>query len=151
MRAHHEALAERLATRLDGEAAPRQLGDRIILQSDALFGAASATLAPGARERLDHVAEALSETIAEIPEAANWLVEVAGHTDARPIATERFPSNWELSGARALAVTTYLVEQGVAGTHLAAVGRAEFEPLEEGRGAAAYQANRRIELRLVAR
>ena len=73
---------------------------------------------------------------------------IEGHTDDRPIFSERFPSNWELSAARATSVLRLFLEQGVASDRLAAAGRGEFLPIasndtEEGRAQ-----NRRVTLQL---
>jgi chemotaxis protein MotB len=76
------------------------------------------------------------------------VLRVDGHTDARPIATPLFASNWELSTARAVAVVKYLVFRGLPPEHLAAAGFAEYVPLDPAGTEAAYRKNRRIELRL---
>ena len=78
-------------------------------------------------------------------------MRVDGHTDARPIATPQFPSNWALSAARAIAVVQALVARGVPPQHLVAAGFGEFQPLDLGTTEEAYARNRRIELKLTER
>ncbi|EWG98544.1 hypothetical protein Q427_29990 [Halomonas sp. BC04] len=75
-------------------------------------------------------------------------VSVEGHTDSIPIATARFPSNWELSSARAIAVLRYLAELGIDIERLRAVGYAETRPLESNDSAEGRAMNRRVELLL---
>jgi chemotaxis protein MotB len=72
-------------------------------------------------------------------------LRVDGHTDNKPIHTDKFDSNWELSAARAISVIKFLINEGIPADHLAAAGFGEFHPLEkEGNDAR----NRRIELKL---
>ena len=79
------------------------------------------------------------------------MLQVDGHTDRRPISSSRFPSNWELSTARAIAVAQFLVSQGIPPDRVAARGFAEFQPLDPGEGEDAYRRNRRIEIKLTTR
>jgi chemotaxis protein MotB len=76
---------------------------------------------------------------------------VDGHTDIRPIASATFPSNWELSTARAASVVKYLITRGVAPNHLVAAGYGEFQPIEAGVDEDSLRKNRRIELKLTNR
>jgi len=78
-------------------------------------------------------------------------MRVDGHTDIRPISTAEFPSNWELSSARAISVVRYLMSQGIAPEHLVAAGFGEFQPIDTGTSEAALAKNRRIELKLTER
>ncbi|MFA7488887.1 MAG: OmpA family protein, partial [Lysobacteraceae bacterium] len=71
--------------------------------------------------------------------------------DRRPIATARFPSNWELSSARAIAIVKYLVTRGVPANRLSANGFGEFRPLDSADTEAAHAINRRIEIQLTNR
>ena len=54
----------------------------------------------------------LKETTADIPDDIDWIIQVEGHTDKRPIKTAEYPSNWELSTARAISVVKFLIKQG---------------------------------------
>ncbi len=95
----------------------------ISLQEAALFSAGDARFSDGAEEMLQTLAEAVAV-------APGRQIRLEGHTDDRPIRTERFPSNWELSGARAIEVMRALADR---------------HGLEEGRvSVAGYGANRPI-------
>jgi chemotaxis protein MotB len=124
------------------------VGDRFVFQSEVLFDPGMAELEPGARQKLEPVVSALRQISAGIPDNINWILEVDGHTDLRPIATPQFHSNWELSTARAVSVVKFLIDQGIPAGHLAAAGFGEWQPLDKGNGEDAYRKNRRIELRL---
>ncbi len=78
-------------------------------------------------------------------------MRVDGHTDIRPIATAEFPSNWELSSARAISVVRYLMQDGIAPEHLVAAGFGEFQPIDPATSDEALAKNRRIELKLTER
>src|SRR5919107_1217962 len=126
----------------------RIVGDRFVFQSEVLFPAGQAFLRPEASGEIDRIASALMELSKQIPPDISWVLRVDGHTDARPIATAQFPSNWALSAARAIAVVQALIARGVPATHLAATGFGEFQPLENSTSEEAYARNRRIELKL---
>ena len=123
-------------------------GDRFVFQSEVLFRSGSASLQPGGRDQLSDFADTLMEIAAGFPDDIDWILRVDGHTDPVPIVTAQFPSNWELSTARATEVVRYLAAQGVPPFRLAAAGFAEFQPLVEGDDPGAFSRNRRIELRL---
>jgi chemotaxis protein MotB len=126
-------------------------GDRFILPSALFFASASATLGEQGKQELNKLAQTLKEISVAIPSDINWILRVDGHTDQLPIHTLRFPSNWELSTARAVSVVRYLAEQGIPPERMAAVGFGEFHPVDPGQSEAAYQRNRRIELKLTRR
>jgi chemotaxis protein MotB len=77
------------------------------------------------------------------------LITVAGHTDDRPINTLLFPSNWELSAARAVTVAKFLTEHDVAPARITVQGHGEYRPLYENTSPENRQANRRVEITLV--
>ncbi|MBZ6077315.1 peptidoglycan -binding protein [Microvirga puerhi] len=129
----------------------RIVGDRFVFQSEVLFQAGQATLRPEASDEIDRIASALVELQKQIPPDLPWVIRVDGHTDARPIATSQFPSNWALSAARAIAVVQALAARGVQPQHLLAAGFGEFQPLDLGTTEEAYARNRRIELKLTER
>ena len=112
----------------------RIVGDRFVFQSEVLFASGSAEIGPGGREQLAKLATALKEIIDRIPPELPWVLQVDGHTDRVPISTARFPSNWELSSARAIAVAQFLIGQGIPPDRVAARGFAEFQPLDPGAG-----------------
>jgi chemotaxis protein MotB len=126
----------------------RVVGDRFVFQSEVLFDSGSAEIRKGGREQLARLASTLKEIAAKIPKEIDWVLRIDGHTDDVPIATARFPSNWELSTARAISVVKFLVSQGIPPGRLAAAGFGEFQPLEDQNTEAARQRNRRIELKL---
>lgn len=126
-------------------------GDRFVFQSELLFATGSADLGPDGRAQVRRLANTLKEVAARIPDDLDWVLRVDGHTDRRPISTARFPSNWELSTARALAIVKYLVELGIPPERLAATGFGSFQPIDDRRNELAYARNRRIELKLTAR
>lgn len=129
----------------------RTVGDRFVFQSEVLFDSGSAEIAPGGRDQLAKLATALKEIVGRIPPELPWVLQVDGHTDRVPISTPRFPSNWELSTARAIAVAQFLIGQGIPPDRVAARGFAEFQPLDPGTGPDANRRNRRIEIKLTTR
>jgi chemotaxis protein MotB len=78
-------------------------------------------------------------------------MRVDGHTDADPIKSALYKSNWELSASRAISVVNFMIEQGVSPKHLVAAGFGEFQPLVPGDTEDAKSENRRIELKLTER
>lgn len=126
----------------------RVIGDRFVFQSEVLFDPGSADLSDAAKQRLAAVAQALKEIAAKIPSDINWVLAVDGYTDKRPISTPQFRSNWELSTARAMSVVRYFIDQGIPPNRLAAAGFGEYQPIDTGDTPAAFQRNRRIELKL---
>jgi chemotaxis protein MotB len=126
----------------------RVVGDRFVFQSEVLFPSASATIEPGGRDELRKLADSLREISSEIPSDLPWVLQINGHTDRRPISTPEFPSNWELSAARAINVGKFLVEQGIPPERIAVAGFAHFHPLDDRSDEIAYRRNRRIEIKL---
>ena len=127
------------------------VGDRFVFQSEVLFASGSADLGEVGKTQLTTFATTLLEIAEKIPDELPWILRVDGHTDRIPINTAAFPSNWELSSARANSVVKFLVSQGVSPVRLAATGFAEHQPIDSGDSAAAYRRNRRIELKLTER
>lgn len=127
------------------------VGDRFVVPSELLFASGTDELTPGAAAQLDKLAQTLLEVTAEIPKEIDWVLRIDGHTDKRPINTARFPSNWELSTARAIAIVKHLVVSGIQANRLAANGFGEFRPLDPAETPAAYTINRRIEIQLTNR
>ena len=127
------------------------VGDRFLFQSEVLFGVSSAELTTAGIVQMAELAETIRTVMNEIPSDVNWVLRVDGHTDPTPIATFRFPSNWELWAARAITVVKFLTTHGIPPRHLAATGFGEFQPVDMADTPAAYARNRRIELRLTDR
>ncbi|MCD8523556.1 MAG: OmpA family protein [Saccharospirillaceae bacterium] len=112
-------LQEQLSVVLD----PR--GVKVEFANVALYDSGSADLKADAAPLLEKVASIIRDTSHE-----THMIEVEGHTDDIPIANEQFPSNWELSAARATHVVKYLMSQGVAKERLKASGFADSRPKE---------------------
>lgn len=141
----------RLRAALGNRSGIRVVGDRFVFQSEVLFPSGSANLNPGGRDQIAKLASTLSNIAARIPDDLNWVLRVDGHTDRRPIRTAQFPSNWELSSARAIAVVKALIARGVPAQRLVAAGFGQFQPLDTRRDEVAYRRNRRIEFKLTQR
>jgi chemotaxis protein MotB len=127
------------------------VGDRFVFQAEVLFPSGSEIINPSGREELSKLASAILELQGEIPPEIQWVLRVDGHTDVRPMTSGRFPSNWELSSARAISVVRYLIDRGVPPNRLVAAGFGEFQPLEAGDTEEIWARNRRIELKLTER
>ncbi len=127
------------------------VGDRFIFESELLFDSASADLQLSGKEKLSEIGLTLKETTNDIPSDIDWIIMVEGHTDKRPIQTIRYPSNWELSSARANTVLKLLLDLGFPPNRLASAGYGEFYPISEGETESDLQQNRRIELKLTSR
>lgn len=123
------------------------VGDRFVFQSEVLFDTASTDLGANGRTELDKLADALKDIAGKIPDDIDWVLRVDGHTDRRPIQTPDYPSNWELSTARAVSVVKYLIAEGIPPRRLAATGFGEYRPIAQGESDAAHRRNRRIELK----
>lgn len=117
---------------------------RVDMVNEILFASGEAEVKPQGRQVLAKIAEVLKK--------AGRAVEVQGHTDDVPISgrlAERFPSNWELSAARAVNVARFLQEQaGVDPKLLSATGFSEYQPRAANDTPEGRQSNRRIEILL---
>ncbi len=127
------------------------VGDRFIFESELLFDSASADLQISGKEKLSEIGLTLKETTNDIPSDIDWIIMVEGHTDKNPIQTIRYPSNWELSSARANTVLKLLLDLGFPPNRLASAGYGEFYPISNGETESDLQQNRRIELKLTSR
>ncbi|MGY0799332.1 flagellar motor protein MotD [Lysobacter sp. A286] len=112
------------------------------IQSDILFASGIATPSPLAVETIRKLAHVLRDE----PNA----VRVEGYTDDVPIATARFPSNWELSAARAGSVVHEMIDAGVEATRLAMVGYGQYQPIADNTTGEGRNANRRVLLVILA-
>jgi chemotaxis protein MotB len=130
----------------------KEKGDRITtldMNSAAFFGSGSATLSEAGKSILLDVVGTLTTD-----QYKDYQITVEGHTDDSPIKTPQFPSNWELSTARASAVVHYFLEQGIAAQRLRAAGYADSFPKApnrdfEGKPIPENQAmNRRVVIKL---
>jgi chemotaxis protein MotB len=114
----------------------------LALGTDILFDTGKTEIKDDGKAALAEVAEALKTV-------SGRRFQVAGHTDTVPIKTKEFPSNWELSTARAVAVVKLLNDKGVKADALSAAGYAEFDPANPNTTDKGKQKNRRIEIVLV--
>ncbi len=115
-------------------------GLELILGSLILFAPGETDFTREASPVLDEIASLINDWSAK--------AEVAGHTDDLPIHTSRFPSNWDLSVARAVEVVRYLESRGVPGERLKAVGYGSSRPIYPNDDEAHRILNRRVEIRL---
>jgi chemotaxis protein MotB len=147
-------LQEDLATKLEPEIQAgnvhvvRRGNDLVVdLADQILFESGKSEIHENGKKVLGQVAPTLAQL-------AEYSVQVAGHTDSArvvsPSTQERFPTNWELSTARATNVVRFLQESGnVPGERLAAMGFAEYRPAASNASKDGRQKNRRIELVLI--
>ena len=117
-------------------------------QAEVLFPSGSDQINVVGQTQMIKLASVLKEIENDIPSEINWVLRIDGHTDIRPIATAQFPSNWELSTARAISVVKFLISEGVQADRLVAAGFGQFQPLDNGSSEEALRRNRRIELKL---
>jgi len=128
-----------------GQLQVRQYKDMLTVEvaEQLFFDSGKAALKDSGKEVLKKVGDALKGY-------EDKIIRVVGHTDNVPIATAQFPSNWELSAARAARVVRYLIEDaGIEGSRLSAVGLADTRPLVENSDEATREANRRVQIVIV--
>jgi chemotaxis protein MotB len=123
------------------------VGDRFVFQSELLFDMGSAELGEEGQKQLKNLSRVLKDISKKIPDDINWILRIDGHTDKKPIKTA-FPSNWELSSARAIAVLKFLIKEGIPERRLVAAGFGEFQPLTSDLSEKENARNRRIEFKL---
>jgi chemotaxis protein MotB len=139
-----DEVGERLASEIASGAASLSLdGERVTLRfrEEVSFPSGQAGLTADFRASLDRIAVALDGTAGDII--------VSGHTDDRPISTDRFRSNWELSSARAVSVVHYLIARGLDSARLVPQGRADSMPLADNDSRQNRARNRRVEIEVV--
>ena len=113
-------------------------GIRLSIVDSVLFASAEADLQPGAMKLLDRVAIMVDGVGKEIT--------ISGHTDSVPIHTPRFPTNWELSAARAISVARRFQSLGIEPDRMSATGYGEWQPIETNETEKGRTANRRVEI-----
>jgi chemotaxis protein MotB len=112
------------------------------LAEQIFFDSGSATLKEGGKAVLKKVGGALKGY-------ENKIIRVVGHTDNVPVLKSPFPSNWDLSVARATTVVRFLQDVGVPPEHMIAAGRGEYSPVAPNDTPEGRQKNRRIEIMLI--
>ncbi len=111
----------------------------LVLQEKVLFKTGEAEIIDMAKPFLSEIAHLLS--------TLSNQVKVEGHTDGRPIHTYRYPSNWELSGARASSVIRYFTDHhGIDAARFTAIGYGDTRPLAANNNSDNWQKNRRVEI-----
>jgi chemotaxis protein MotB len=111
-------------------------GVEIEINASALFNQGEADIQPEAKKTLADAAKVLGDN--------EYAIEVEGHTDNLPISTAKFPSNWELSSARASSVVRLFIDQGVIAKRLKAVGSADNQPVVPNDSPEGRARNRRV-------
>jgi chemotaxis protein MotB len=129
-----------------GQLQVRQYKDMLTVEvaEQLFFDSGKAALKDSGKEVLKKVGEALKGY-------EDKIIRVVGHTDNVPIATSQFPSNWELSAARATTVVRFLQSAGIPPERMTASGRGEYSPIAPNDDAEGRRKNRRIEITLVDR
>lgn len=118
---------------------------KLTLPGEALFSSGSATLKADAYEVVDSIGMILNEQ-----EFSDFSMQIEGHTDDIPINTAYFPSNWELSAARAIAVGKYIIdEQNIDPTKIVTAGYGEYVPIDTNETDEGRANNRRVEVKIV--
>jgi chemotaxis protein MotB len=113
-----------------------QRGIAVEINASLLFKSAQAALEPDSQKALIAVGQVLG--------ASDNAIEVEGHTDRDAISTPQFPSNWELSGARASSVVRLFIDNGVAASRLVAIGYADTRPVDSNDTLDGRSRNRRV-------
>jgi len=146
VRAEKARIERRLRALVPGGAIEVEEG-KVILQGEVLFDSGADQLRPEGRAFLERLAPSLASLLAAEPDQ---MVLVGGHTDERTLRGDgRFASNWELSAARALAVTRVLTGAGLPSTRVAAAGFGAEHPRVPNTDDRSRRKNRRIEVLLV--
>ncbi len=127
---------------LDREVQVKVQDNGVLFRIDApfLFASGKAELLPGPERVLGD----LYRLFRKFP----YQIRIEGHTDTVPIASARYPSNWELSAARAVTVARYFQGLGMPPEQIAATGYGEFHPIGDNTTATGRELNRRVEILL---
>lgn len=120
--------------------------DVVVNESTVSFRISSEILFSSGQADLSLAGLSVLKRLVPVLNSSTHNIAVVGHTDAIPIRSGRYPSNWELSGSRAGSVVRYLEANGVPSTRLRAVGYADTRPLADNATAEGRASNRRVEL-----
>ena len=136
-------LAIEIASLMEAEVRKDAGGITVTMEEKTLFDQGSATLKENGQRILISLITVL--------EKKEMLIHVEGHTDSQPIVSALFPSNWELSIARAVSVVMFLEENGITASRLSAAGYGDTKPVVENQDLYGRQKNRRVEIKLTYR
>ncbi|MEK7792618.1 MAG: OmpA family protein, partial [Pseudomonadota bacterium] len=136
-------------------------GHATVLENDTLEGAVetaaglaepgtSVLFSPGQAKLAENSSLTL-QAVAQVIKDHDHQIHVEGHTDNLPIFTENFPSNWELSTARASSVIRLFIEQGVDAQRLTAIGYGEYKPVETNDSPEGRKRNRRVSIMILSK
>ncbi len=117
-------------------------GIAVEINDSVLFGLGRAELQPSSIEFL--------QALAEMVRDSDNLIQVEGHTDNQPIRSSQYPSNWELSSARAASVVRLFVDAGVAPQRMVVIGYSDQRPVDSNDKAEGRARNRRVTLNILA-
>ena len=106
-----------------------------------LFDEGSAIIKADSKQTLDILAGELKKNDKQI--------QIEGHSDNLPIKSEKYPSNWELSSARAINILNYLMSKGVDKTRLSAIGYADNKPVAQNDTEEGRSKNRRVDIVII--
>jgi len=112
----------------------------VTLPNAILFDSGKAELKKTTISELDHIRSVLRDKY------AGRQIDVVGHTDSDPIKKSKWKDNWELSAQRALTVSRYLIQRGISGKEIRAVGCGESRPVASNTSASGKAKNRRVEI-----
>ncbi|MCP3979338.1 MAG: OmpA family protein [bacterium] len=124
-----------------GKVKMSEAGVAIQLEGELVFDSGSSVLKP--------IALPLLDAIADIAKNQSGMLEVEGHTDDIPVSNSRYPSNWELSSARAGSAARYMIDRGMPPPRIKAVGYADTRPIEANTNSKNRSLNRRVEFLFV--
>ena len=124
----------------------KAVGDRFVFQGEVLFPSGVADLSDEGKQVLTKFVSIYKSLENKIPADSGLNIQIQGHTDTDPINTSQFPSNWELSSARATRVVSFLSQLGIPQSRLSSAGYSEYYPAAPGATPEAKRQNRRIEI-----
>ena len=125
-----------------------EFGKSVTSRGLVITMAADVLFAPG-KVKIKWKGKRLLNMIAERIKRSSFHISIEGHTDDVPINTTQFPSNWELSGIRAVSVLKYLIKRDIAPQRLSAVGYGQFKPKYRNDTPEGRMRNRRVEIVLI--
>jgi chemotaxis protein MotB len=115
-------------------------GDRIIIRIKGTI-----LFPSGDVELFDDAVPIFDDIYSLFKKYSNYNIDIKGYTDNAPIATSRFPSNWELSAVRATTVLRFFIDQGITPSRLSATGYADLFPISDNETEEGRAQNRRVE------